>query len=85
MFRRTKVMAALGVFAACLVFGLAGCSDSPPPDPAIKAASAPQPLAPEAPEAPSAKGRKAKDPFADMSMREKREWRRQQAAKGAGD
>lgn len=87
MVQRPRVMVASGVLAACLVFGLTGCSDSQPPDSAFTGPSAAPPGAseqPEVPAAPAAKGKKGKDPFADMGMREKREWRRQQAAKAAG-
>lgn len=84
MVQRPKVVIASGVLAACFVFGLTGCSDSPPPDSAFTGPSAAPAAASKQPEPSAAKGKKGKDPFADMGMREKREWRRQQAAKAAG-
>lgn len=64
-------MAASGLLVAGLAFAFAGCSDSPPP--------APEPVASEPEEPLTAAEKKAQErEFANMGIREKREWRRQQ-------
>lgn len=85
MIPRRKALVMLGGLATGLALVFSGCSESPPPDAAVTGASIPQPETPEQPEPPAAKGKQSKDPFYDMSMREKREWRRQQKAKSAGE
>ncbi len=85
MTRRYKMVAMSGplVTGIALVF-FGGCSDSTPPP---AAPSTPQPVGQTQPEStpPKGKGKKAKNPFDDMGVKEKREYRKKQrAAEAAG-
>lgn len=78
MIRRNLIVAMSGSLVAGLALAFVGCSESaPPPGPAT-----PQPVAQPEPKPTARKGKKAKNPFADMGIREKREWRKQQRAAG---
>lgn len=72
MIQRYKALAASGLLVMGLALASAGCSDSAPAPP-------PEPVAVE-PEKPltAAEKRAQEREFANMGMREKREWRRQQ-------
>ncbi len=81
MIRRKMIVAMSGSMVAGLALAFVGCSESaPPPSPAT-----PQPVAQPEPEPTARKGKKAKNPFDDMGVKEKREYRKKQrAAEAAG-
>lgn len=72
MIQHYKTLAASGLLVMGLAIACAGCSDSTP-------APAPEPVSVE-PEKPltAAEKRAQEREFANMGIREKREWRRQQ-------